>query len=42
MNLAVNGLRGEIKKGNSYYEDLVDSYGKLWPFFSVRIPSIAT
>lgn len=28
MNLAVNGLRGEVKKGNSYYEDLVDSYGK--------------
>jgi type I restriction enzyme M protein len=25
MNLAVNGLRGEFKKGNSYYEDLVDS-----------------
>jgi type I restriction enzyme M protein len=28
MNLAVNGLRGEIKQGNSYYDDLVDSYGK--------------
>lgn len=28
MNLAVNGLRGEIRQGNSYYDDLVDSYGK--------------
>jgi type I restriction enzyme M protein len=28
MNLAVNGIRGEIKEGNSYSEDLFDSYGK--------------
>jgi type I restriction enzyme M protein len=28
MNLAVNGLRGEIKPANSYYEDPYDSYGK--------------
>lgn len=27
MNLAVNGLRGEIKSANSYYEDPYDSYG---------------
>ena len=27
MNLAVNGLRGEIKKANSYYEDEVKSLG---------------
>lgn len=26
MNLAVNGLRGEIKPANSYYEDPYDSY----------------
>lgn len=28
MNLAVNGLRGEIKQGISYYEDHHDSFGK--------------
>ncbi|MGA7907588.1 MAG: N-6 DNA methylase [Candidatus Sulfotelmatobacter sp.] len=27
MNLAVNGLRGDIKKRNSYYEDAFDSFG---------------
>lgn len=27
MNLAVNGLRGEIKPANSYYEDPYNSYG---------------
>jgi len=28
MNLAINGLRGEIKQGDSYSEDLYGSYGK--------------
>lgn len=28
MNLAVHGLSGEIKQGNSYYEDLHESPGK--------------
>ena len=28
MNLAVNGLRGEIKQGNSYYEDQHESLGR--------------
>lgn len=28
MNLAINGLRGEIKQGDSYAEDLFDSFGK--------------
>lgn len=28
MNLAVNGLRGEIRPTNSYYEDPYNSYGK--------------
>ncbi len=28
MNLAINGLRGEIKQGDSYAEDLYDSYEK--------------
>ncbi len=28
MNLAVNGLRGEIKQGITYYEDHFDSLGK--------------
>ncbi|MCX6265750.1 MAG: class I SAM-dependent DNA methyltransferase [Bacteroidetes bacterium] len=28
MNLAVNGLRGEIKPANSYYEDPYSSYGR--------------
>lgn len=28
MNLAVNGLRGEIIKGNSYYDDEHSSFGK--------------
>ncbi|WP_428067719.1 N-6 DNA methylase [Chryseobacterium gambrini] len=28
MNLAVNGLRGEIKPANSYYEDPYNSYGR--------------
>src|SRR5437773_7807389 len=27
MNLAVNGLRGEIKKANTYYDDLFGSFG---------------
>jgi type I restriction enzyme M protein len=27
MNLAVNGLRGEIKQANAYYEDPFDSFG---------------
>jgi type I restriction enzyme M protein len=26
MNLAVNGLRGEIKQANTYYEDPYDSF----------------
>lgn len=28
MNLAVHGLSGDIRQGNSYYEDLHDSVGK--------------
>lgn len=28
MNLAINGLRGEIKQGDTYSEDLYGSYGK--------------
>jgi type I restriction enzyme M protein len=28
MNLAVNGLRGEIKQANTYYEDPYECYGK--------------
>tara|TARA_R110000782_G_scaffold166829_15_gene258813 strand:- start:328 stop:2412 length:2085 start_codon:yes stop_codon:yes gene_type:complete len=28
MNLAVNGLRGEVKQANTYYEDPFDSYGQ--------------
>lgn len=28
MNLAVNGLRGEIKQANTYSEDAFDSFGK--------------
>jgi len=28
MNLAVNGLRGDIKQGISYYDDHFDSFGK--------------
>jgi type I restriction enzyme M protein len=28
MNLAINGLRGEIKQGDSYAEDLYDSFGR--------------
>jgi len=28
MNLAVNGLRGEIKQANTYYEDPYGSFGK--------------
>lgn len=28
MNLAVHGLEGEIRQGNSYYEDIHDSVGK--------------
>ena len=28
MNLAVNGLRGEVKQANAYYENPFDSYGK--------------
>ncbi len=26
MNLAVHGLAGDIRQGNSYYEDLHDSH----------------
>lgn len=28
MNLAVNGLRGEIRQANTYYEDAFDSFGR--------------
>lgn len=28
MNLAINGLRGEIKQGDSYAEDMFDSFGQ--------------
>lgn len=28
MNIAVNGLRGDIRQANSYYEDAFDSYGR--------------
>ena len=28
MNLAVNGLRGEVKKANTYYEDPHNSFGQ--------------
>ncbi len=28
MNLAVNGLRGDIHQGITYYEDYFDSFGK--------------
>jgi type I restriction enzyme M protein len=28
MNLAVNGLRGEVRQANSYYEDPFNSFGK--------------
>ena len=28
MNIAVNGLRGDIRQANSYYEDLFDGFGK--------------
>jgi type I restriction enzyme M protein len=28
MNIAVNGLRGEIKQANTYYEDAFESFGK--------------
>ena len=28
MNLAVHGLAGDIRQGNSYYEDLHNSVGK--------------
>ena len=28
MNIAVNGLRGEIKQSNTYYEDVFRSFGK--------------
>lgn len=28
MNIAVNGLRGDIKQANSYYEDIHDSLGR--------------
>lgn len=28
MNLAVNGLRGDIRQANTYYEDPYDSFGK--------------
>ena len=28
MNIAVNGLRGDIRQANTYYEDLFNSFGK--------------
>jgi type I restriction enzyme M protein len=28
INLAVNGLRGDIRQGITYYEDHFDSFGK--------------
>ena len=28
MNLAVNGLRGEVRQANSYYEDSYGSFGQ--------------
>ena len=28
MNLAVHGLSGDIKEGNTYYEDIHKSFGK--------------
>lgn len=28
MNLAVNGLRGDIKQANTYYEDTFDNFGR--------------
>ena len=28
MNLAIHGLSGDIRQGNSYYEDLHNSFGK--------------
>jgi type I restriction enzyme M protein len=28
MNLAVNGLRGDIRQANSYYEDIFGSFGR--------------
>lgn len=28
MNLALNGLRGEVKQGNSYYEDTHNAFGR--------------
>ncbi|MGF1990133.1 MAG: type I restriction-modification system subunit M [Nostoc sp. ZfuVER08] len=28
MNITVNGLRGEVKQANTYYEDLFNSFGK--------------
>ncbi len=28
MNLAIHGLSGEIREGNSYYEDLHESFGR--------------
>lgn len=31
MNLAVNGLRGEIKKANTYYDDAHSSFGAFRP-----------
>ena len=30
MNIAVNGLRGDIRQANTYYEDPFDSFGKLF------------
>lgn len=47
MNLAVNGLRGEIKQANSYAEDPYDSFGKFDfvmanPPFNVDDVAIAT
>jgi len=28
MNLAVNGLRGDVLQANTYYEDLIESFGR--------------
>ncbi len=38
MNIAVNGLRGDIRQSNTYYEDPHDSFGKLT--MSLPIPPL--
>jgi type I restriction enzyme M protein len=37
MNLAVHGLSGDIKEGNTYYEDIYKSLGK-FDFVMVNPP----